>query len=160
MRESKVSNIDDAIAFMETEEFKTSMSENMDEWISDLVKKEKISDFQIERFHRWFSHDLNSLNDFINKAITHEESHEYYYYSYKYDSHCEWSSSILYCLYKYSKLYGKEGNDEQNEMYGNDFCRNVWILGDYVFQMMHGQGSSLHVFERDYTKEKCNLELF
>jgi hypothetical protein len=61
--------------------------------------------------------------------------------------------TLLWVLSTYSKKYGTEFTEEEYGKYSNMFTGSMFYLGNWVFEILHGQGSVLHVYRIEDLRE-------
>ena len=109
--------------------------------IENFAIKEKMAEAtlksQLERFHNRFK---DRLDEVIEKLMVKYESDKYFYKERKlgYESR----KDLYYFLHNYASKYSKPCLEQQ---YYNDFTGDIYYLGSYVIQMMHGQGSVIRI---------------
>lgn len=116
-------------AFLESEEGKKSI----EEWVLKMRRED-------EHEERWIDRMWNRIKDDIDGAIEHMcnwyESDKYR--DREYGMGFEPREDLLWVLFRCAAKYGKECTDES---YANSFTGDMYCLGSYVIQVMHGQGS-------------------
>lgn len=122
--------------FYDSEEGKKSLEKLRQK----LIDEERLKTFQLERVHRLFGSNLDSI---IEKIFTKYESDEYINSEYK--KGYEPRRDLYYLLYDYAEIWGREATENEWEKYGNTFSADVRILGNWVFNLMIGQGSFIKV---------------
>lgn len=117
------------IEFLESDEGKL--------YIEKIKEKEEIKkrfkDRWIERLKKHIEPDIDLV---IEKLLKKYDSDEYVNREYKLGY--EPRNQLLWLVYDYAEKYCKECEDEK---YLNDFTASAYYIGNYVIQMMIGQGS-------------------
>jgi len=111
----------------------------------DKLKKEKaVLDSQLCRFHN----RIKSKDDFafyVQKVIEKYDSSEYIESSYARGHMPE--EKLYFFLFEYASKYGEQVTKEQYELYCNTFTVDAYIIHDYCFYLMNGQGSCIGITE-------------
>lgn len=119
--------------YLESEEGKAST----EAWFKKLEFKKNLKNKHIETLHRLYKNNLDAI---IEKVITKYESKEYRDKEYKLGREPD---EVLYTLFlDYAEVYSKPCREFQ---YMNDFTGDIYYLGSYVIQIMHGQGSFIRL---------------
>jgi hypothetical protein len=118
-------------AFLESEEGKKSL-----EKFAEKLKREQ------EHKDRWTDRMWNRIKDDIDGSIGHLDN---WYSSDKYRDReykkmYEPREELFWVLLGVAERYGSEVGDEY-EIYANPFTGEMYKLGSYIIQVMHGQGS-------------------
>ena len=120
-------------AFLETEEGQRSLEE--------FGKKMKAEDDRrtrnIERFKKYAEHRLDEV---LEKIITKYDSDEYVRREYRLGY--EPRETLLWVALNYAEEYCEPCEDPQ---YANPFTGEMYWIGSYVIQVMHGQGSVIRI---------------
>lgn len=133
-------DLDAAIKRMEDPEHR----DHMRQFVRKEIQKQNVRKEQVARLHKWFQANQYTMNDMIALLIEKD---------FRKNSQRD-QSPLRSALFAYSKKYGIEGSNIQWELYSNDFTAELYILGNYVFNLMIGQGSCLQIFERDFIGEE------
>lgn len=119
--------------FLESEEGKKS--------IEEFALKMRRKD---EHKERWIDRMWDRIKDDIDGSIEHllkwYESDKYRDREYKMGY--EPREQLLWVLFGCAGKYGKECTDDS---YANVFTGEMYCLGSYVIQVMHGQGSVIRI---------------
>jgi len=120
-------------AFLETEEGKKSM----EDFALELNRR-------AEHKERWTDRMWNRIKDDVDGAI---EKLVKWYDSDKYldrerKLHYEPREDLLWVLLDCAAKYGTECTDES---YANPFTGEMYYIGSFVIQVMHGQGSVIRI---------------
>lgn len=119
--------------FLDSEEGKKSM-----EKFALKIQRED------EHKERWIDRMWDRIKDDIDGSIEHMcdwyESDKYRGREYKMGY--EPRERLLWVLFGCAGKYGKECTDDS---YANMFTGEMYYLGSYVIQIMHGQGSALRI---------------
>lgn len=128
-------DLDKLRAWFDSEEGKASIEEYANKLAFQDVLKQK----HINYIHERWGNNIDSL---IQKVMVKYESDQYVCKEYKLGY--EPRTPIYYLLYEYAEQFGEECHDEK---YINGFTGGIYYLGSYVIQIMHGQGSVIHIDE-------------
>jgi hypothetical protein len=127
--------IDEINAFFDSPEGKKSL-----EKFAEKIKREE------EHKDRWIDRMWNRIEDDIDGSVEHllnwYESDKYRDREYKMG--CEPREELLWVLLGVAEKYGSEVGDEY-EIYANAFTGEMYKLGSYYIQVMHGQGSVIAI---------------
>jgi hypothetical protein len=108
-----------------------------------------------ERYDRWiqYIHDnyRDRLDEVIQKLIDKYGSAEYI--NREYSLGYEPREKLLWILSTYANNYGTEFTQEEFNKYRGMFTGSMYYLGDWVFEIIHGQGSALLVYRKSELKE-------
>lgn len=123
---------------------------DMSEWFESEEGRESLERFAekmnrerdhqmhwVERFKKWAEPDLNAA---IEKLCTWYGSDKYRNREFK--KGYEPRETLLWLAFEYAKENCKECDDEE---YLNMFTGDAYYIGNYVIQVMHGQGSCIRV---------------
>lgn len=124
------------LEFMSSEEGKRSAKE----FFEKIRQKEEMEVLQLERFHKRFGENLNEI---IGKIIQKYSSNSYVRKEYNLGR--EPMTPLFFFLYEYGVKYGTYTEEEE---YTTSFNDGAYIVGDYVFGLLHGQGSVIRVWDR------------
>jgi hypothetical protein len=120
--------------------------------IESLIKKKSIRYSQVERFKEKAEPDLNAA---MEKMLAKYSSKEYVkreidlgYY--------EPRETLLWLAFEYAEKYCKECDDKH---YHNMFTSAAYYFGNYVIQLIHGQGSVILVDKIEYEIKPTQKEL-
>ena len=120
-------------AFLDSEEGKKSIEEFALKMQREDEHKERWAD-------RMWNRIKDDIDGSIEKLLTWYESDKYRDREYKM---CyEPRESLLWVLLNCATKYGKECTDES---YANMFTGEMYVIGSYVIQVMHGQGSVIRI---------------
>lgn len=125
---------DEIQAHWETEEGKKELAE----YFNKFNRKEKIRQSQIERLKIFV--DRFGINQTMEKLMAKYHSEEYR--SKEYSKGYEPREPLLWLMFRYAKKYCKPC---KNKKYFNMFTGSAYYVGDYVLQVMRGQGSVLQI---------------
>jgi len=120
--------------------------------IESLINQETINDSHIQRFKEKAEPDLNAamekmLDKYSSKEYVKREMDLGYY---------EPRETLLWLAFEYAEKYCKECDDKH---YHNMFTSAAYYFGDYVIQLMHGQGSVIRVDKIEYEIKPTQKEL-
>lgn len=129
------------------------LAEKLKEFLDSPEGQESIERFaenlRLEDLHkqRWRDRMWNRIKDDIDASIEHllkwYESDVYRDREYK--KGYEPRENLLWVLLTVAEEYGKDCDDDTYETYSNMFTGDMYILGSYVIQVMHGQGSVIRI---------------
>lgn len=105
-----------------------------------LKRKDEIKAMQVERFKQKAESDLTGT---MAKLLAKYNSKEYRDREMKL-GHYDGREDLLWLAFEYARTYCVECDDDK---YLNDFTGEAYYIGNYVIQIMHGQGSCLRVDE-------------
>lgn len=126
------------IDHLNTEEGKKSV----DDYFDRIIQQEKIEDSQIDRFHIKYN-TPEKFSYIVEKILKKYRSKEYV--NREYGLGRMPNEELLFFLYNYAKKYGREATDEEFETHGNCFTADLYIIHDYCFNIMNGQGTIIKV---------------
>lgn len=120
--------------------------------IESLINQKTINDSHVQRFKEKAEPDLNAA---MEKILAKYSSKEYVkremdlgYY--------EPRETLLWLAFDYAEQYCKECDDKH---YHNMFTSAAYYFGNYVIQLMHGQGSVIRVDKIEYEIKPTQKEL-
>lgn len=126
------------------------MLQRLTDFLNSEEGRKSIEEFQLkverEEAHRnrWANRMWNRIKDDIDSAV--ERLVEYYdsdrYYYRESKRGFEPREALLWVLLDCARLYGKECTDES---YANPFTGEMYHIGSFVIQVMHGQGSVIRI---------------
>lgn len=108
-----------------------------DRFIEKMIQDQEHQMRWVERFKKWAEPDLNAA---IEKLCTWYGSGKYRDREFK--KGYEPREILLWVALDYAKENCKECDDDD---YLNAFTGDAYYIGDYVIQVMHGQGSCIRV---------------
>ena len=131
-----MSMIDKLRDFLDSEEGKKSM----DEYFEKLQREEL-------HLQRWVDRVWNRIKDDIDGSIEHllnwYESDRYRDREYKMGF--EPREQLLWVLLDVAQKHGRACTEQEIETYANMFTGAMYVIGSYVIQVMHGQGSVIRI---------------
>lgn len=127
---------------MESPEGVTSMKL----WADKLEREDQIQKYHFDKFDNRFN-TVDKFGDIIEKLKTKYESNDYYRHWIK--RGIESPSPLLWFIFAYVREYGKPASDVEFDIYSNDFTSSMYTHHGYIFNLMQGQGSALHVNKMD-----------
>lgn len=111
--------------------------------ITEKMENEyKIRKSQIDRFHNKFG------NKDMFKVIVDKILNKYYSDSYRdrwYSRNIEPPEDLLFFLFDYAKIYGRQCNTDEWHKHSNMFTFDLVKLNDYYFNLMCGQGTVINI---------------
>lgn len=124
--------------FLDSEEGQKSLKE----YATKLNNRHIIENSQYDRFHIMFP-DSDSFTGIVEKIIRKYNSDEYCNKWAK--MHKESPEGLLFFLFHYAEKYGREATNDEYVTYGCMFTGDMYIIHNYVFEIIHGQGSAIRV---------------
>lgn len=114
------------------------------ESIERFVEEQLLRDLHRQR---WRDRTWERIKDNIDASIEHLLN--WYgsdkYRDREYKKGYEPREALLWVLLSVAETHGKECTEEEIEMYANMFTGEIYKLGSYVIQVMHGQGSVIGI---------------
>ena len=96
---------------------------------------------------RWVERVYNRIKDNIDESIEHLD--KWYssdkYRDREYKINYEPRETLFWVLFDIAEKYGRECTEQEVEQYANMFTGAMYIIGSYVIQVMHGQGSVIRI---------------
>jgi hypothetical protein len=114
-----------------------------EDYFGKIKQREIILDSQLDRFHQRVIFQEPQLNKFIEKVVTKYSSDKYR--DHWYNRGIEPPENLYWFLYKYAQKWGREATEEEYETIGNYFTSGLYLVGNYSFNRMDGQGSCILV---------------
>jgi hypothetical protein len=111
-----------------------------EDYFGKIKQREIILDSQLDRFHSNYS---NRLDELVEKVIEKYDSDKYRDHWYNRGSIPP--EDLYFFLYKYAQKWGREATEEEYETIGNYFTSGLYLVGNYSFNRMDGQGSCILV---------------
>ena len=131
-----MSMIDKLRDFLDSEEGKKSMQEYFEK-----LKREEL------HLQRWVDRMWNRIKDDIDGSIEHllnwYESDKYRDREYKMGFQPR--EELLWVLLDVAQKHGRLCTEKEVEIYANMFTGAMYVIGSYVIQVMHGQGSVIRI---------------
>ena len=118
--------------------------EIMDGFFCKYLKRQKIIENQIVRFHKYCS-DEKSFTNFVENTC--EKYRNEKYRNYWFDRGVEPPDKLFWFLLDYVEKYGRVCNAEEFKQYGGDFTVQIYYHHGYYFEVLHGQGSFINIFK-------------
>lgn len=131
-------------AYLKSDEGKASM----EEYFGKLANEKKIQQSQLKRFHAKFKNNF----EFIVEKIQAKYDSKKYQDSW-YNRGIEPPETLISFLFEYSCKYGRQCTKKEYKKYANMFTGELRFCKGYYFNLMHGQGSVIHVI-KEYEEEK------
>lgn len=109
-------------------------------YFEKIAKGELILQSQLERFHKNYA---NRFEEIILKLKNKYNSKEYVlkWHNRGYEP----PENLYYFLFSYAKKYGREPTEDEATLHGNMFTGDMAVVHGYIFNMMYGQGTALHI---------------
>jgi hypothetical protein len=127
---------------LDLDKFKEALEADLEDpngYWNTLKRKDEIKALQVERFKQKAEADLTGT---MAKLLAKYESDEYRDREYRMGY--EPREDLLWLAFEYARTYCVECDDDK---YLNDFTGEAYYIGNYVIQIMHGQGSCIRVDE-------------
>jgi hypothetical protein len=112
-----------------------------------LKREDESKDRHIQYIHDNYK---DRLDEIIPKLIDKYGSSEYI--DREYGLGYQPRETLLWVMLTYAKKYGIEFTDEEYENYIGMFTTGMYHLGDWVFEVLQGQGSALLVYKKEELK--------
>jgi len=133
--------------FLDSPEGKASIKE----FAQELVNKENIKVSQLERFHSKLESGKIEFASVVEKIL--EKYGTRNYRDHWYNRGFEPPEPLCYFLFDYAEKYGRECTKKEWKKFGNMFTGGLYYYAGYYFNLMHGQGSVVHItHEKDEVK--------
>ena len=126
------------------------MLQKLRDFLDSEEGKKSIEEFALkmqredEHKERWADRMWNRIKDDIDgaveKLVEYYDSDRYYYRESK--RGFEPREALLWVLLDCARKYGKECTDES---YANVFTGEMYVIGSFIIQVMHGQGSVIRI---------------
>jgi hypothetical protein len=98
-------------------------------YFEKLTNKEKMKEFQLERFFKKVYNDEIDFDEIVKKIIEKYDNKSYYRRHMK--RGVEPPERLYFFLYEFAKTYGKEVNEHQWMEFSNMFTCGMYIFGMY-----------------------------
>lgn len=119
--------------------------EHARQYFKRIEEKEAMQDNQVDRFWQKYKDDFDTV---VNKITTRYESDAYVRSWYK--RGIEPPTPLYFFLRKVVMKYGREYTQEEYEnMENNMFTSDVYVLGDWIIELIVGQGSAILIRRKD-----------
>lgn len=125
--------LDKLTAFLETEEGQRSI----EEFGKKLEREAEYRDRQVERFKKYTE---GRLDEVLEKIIDKYDSDKYVRQEYRLGY--EPRETLLWVAVGYAEKYCTPCEDPE---YANPFTGEMFYIGSYIIQVMHGQGSVIKI---------------
>jgi hypothetical protein len=114
--------------------------QSVEKYILELENEEK----HIKRWvDRMWNHIQFNIDNSIEKLLIWYESDTYR--NREYNMGYEPRESLLWVLMGVADKYGVKATQDEYNIYGNMFTGEIYRLGSYIIQVMHGQGSVIRI---------------
>jgi hypothetical protein len=125
--------------------------------MNDFINSEKGKQYMLDYFDslkrlkqhedRWTDRMYNRIKDNIDESIEHLDK---WYSSDKYRDReykmgIEPRERLFWVLSDVAEKYGRECTEQEMDIYANMFTGSMFVIGSYVIQVMHGQGSVIRI---------------
>jgi len=130
----------EGIELMKTPEGQKSIRK----FVENINLKDEIRQAQLERVHTKYGHRFSEL---VEKILDKYESEKYKSFWLRcgyYDAPCD----LKHFLFDYAKKFGREATQKEYDEYHNSFSADIYIVDDWVFNLMIGQGSHIQIFKK------------
>ena len=131
-----MSMIDKLRDFLDSEEGKKSI----DEYFEKAQREEVHLQRWVDRVWDRIKHDIDGS---IEHLLNWYESDKYRDREYKMGF--EPREQLLWVLLDIAQKHGRACTEEEIETYANVFTGAMYVIGSYVIQVMHGQGSVIRI---------------
>lgn len=119
-----------------------------EESIKRFSEKMKAEEERKQRYIKYIHYNYkNRLDEIIQKLVDKYDSNEYI--NREYSLGYQPRETLLWVIFTYVKECGTEFTDEEYQKYGCMFTGEMYYLGDWTFEVMHGQGSVLNVCRKE-----------
>ena len=136
-------NLDSLRDWLDSEEGQQSIIE-----FGEKLKKKKERQ---ERYNQYiYDNFRDNLDELIQKIYNKYSSEKYR--DREYGLGREPMEVLFWTLLEYAKEYGVEFTEQEYEDYSCMFTGEMYYLGDWVFEVLHGQGSCVEVYKKDQLK--------
>ena len=115
--------------------------ERLNLYVKRRLSQQKIEQRQLERLH-----ESNKFVEILEKVLIKYNSTEYV--EKWYNKGIFPPEDLLFFLYDYVKLYGRDCSDEEYDTYGNDFTTCLLFHEGYYFNKVVGQGCFIDVIKK------------
>ena len=134
MSDNIESILDRIKAYWETDEGKASLNMRISVWQN-----------QANRPHRLHKYITNGLDfaQFVEAVLNRYRSDKYR--NYWYDRGIEPPEPLASILYRHAEHYGRECTVAEYKQYGGAFTNSIYIYDGYLFELVVGQGSFVHI---------------
>jgi hypothetical protein len=136
-------NLDSLRDWLDSEEGQQSIIE----FGEKLKRKRERQERYTQYIHDKFGNDIDK---FIQKVFDKYNSEEYR--DREYSLGREPMEVLYWTLLEYAKEYGVEFTEQEYEDYSCMFTGEMYYLGDWIFEVLHGQGSCVEVYKKDQLK--------
>lgn len=129
------------------------LSDKLKEFLDSPEGQKSLDDFanklnrEAEHRNAWRDRMWNRIKDDIDGSIEHMLN--WYgsdrYRDREYKMGFEPREDLLWVLSNVAEKYGRECTEEEIEIYANMFTGEIFALGSYIIQVMHGQGSVIRI---------------
>ena len=131
----------------------TNYWDKLDKFLDSEKGRKHMTDWlnkmELEKQHelRWADRMYERIKDNIDESIEH--LNKWYdsdkYRDREYKKGYEPREQLLWVLFHVAEDYGRECTEQEAEQYANMFTGEIYILGSYAIQVMHGQGSVIRI---------------
>lgn len=116
----------------------------MKEYFGKLANEKKIQESQLKRFDAKFKDNFEFI---VEKVLAKYDSKKYRESWYK--RSIEPPETLISFLFEYAGKYGRKCKKKEYKKYGNMFTGELRFCKGYYFNLMHGQGSVIHVIKEN-----------
>lgn len=117
---------------------------HLEEYVKKINDEQAILNSQIERF--WSKYQ-NRLTEIVEKVLAKYGNHKYR--DLWYNRGIEPPEPLLFFLYDVAKQYGREFTEDEYRAKAEAgrlmFTADIWVLGEWEFELIIGQGSAILV---------------
>ncbi len=124
-----------------------------EESMKRFFEKLKVDEERKERYIQYI-HDnyRDRLDEVIQKLLDKYDSSEYI--SREHNLGYEPRETLLWVMSTYANKYGTEFTEEEFNKYCGMFTGSMYYLDNWVFEIIHGQGSALLVYKKENLKDE------
>ena len=133
-------NLDSLRDWLESEEGQQSIIE-----FGEKLKRKKEREERYTKYiHDNFGNDIDSIIQRVSDKYSSEK-----YIDREWGLGREPMEVLYWVLLEYAKEYGTEFTDNEYKDYSCMFTGEMYYLGDWVFEVLHGQGSCVQVYKKE-----------
>jgi len=125
--------------FLKSPEGKASIAA----FAQELVNKDNIKASQLARFNERLEKGTLEFASVVERVLEKYNSDKYRDHWYK--AGYEPPEPLCFFLFYYAEKYGRECTKKEWKKFANMFTGDLYYYGGYYFNLMHGQGSVVHI---------------
>ena len=115
---------------------------HFDGYFSKMKRDKDRYEDRLKRFHE--KHD-DKFEEVVDKLIEKYDSDKYHAKERKLGYQAR--MPLFYFFHSYAEKYGRKVTEEEHKEHGNMFTSSIMVYRNYMFHIMHGQGSAILVFK-------------